>query len=159
MIRMLATLSALLIATTMASAAAADEYLYLFFSAKDADGGTVRHRLECTNAKCTAEVKDDTRALELSDVQRAELLAAIQAETRQFVLGGDAVPEDGRIKLKIRYETPEQRLAIERRFTADAPDAVTPEMRRVLKTYFDLELSASQAVSEDGSSAAPAPGQ
>jgi len=157
--RILATLSALLIATTMASAVAADEYLYLFVSAKGADGGSVRHRLECTDAKCAVEVKDDTRALELSDAQRAELLAAMQAETRQFALGGDAIPEDGRIKLKIRYETPEQRLAIERRFTADTPDAVTPEMRRVLKAYFDLELSASQAASGDGGSAAPAPGQ
>lgn len=151
----LATLSALLIAST----AAADEYLYLFVSAKDGDGGSVRHRLECTDAKCTAEVKDDARALELSDAQRAELRAAMQAETKQFALGDDAVPEDGRMKLKIRYETPEQRLAIERRFAADAPDAVTPEMRRVLKTYFDLEFSASQAASGDGSSRAPAPGR
>ena len=157
--RILATLCALLIASTASAAVAADEYLYLFVSAKGADGGSVRHRLECTDAKCAVEVKDDARTLELSDVQRAELLAAMQAETRQFALGGDAVPKDGWIKLKIRYETPEQRLAIERRFTADAPDAVTPEMRRVLKTYFDLEFSASQAASGDGSSRAPAPGR
>lgn len=153
--RILTTLSALLIA----SAAAADEYLYLFVSAKDGDGGSVRHRLECTDAKCTAEVKDDARPLELSDVQRAELLAAMQAETKQFALGGDSVPEDRQVKLKFRYETPEQRLAIERRFAAEAPDGVTPEMRRVLKSYFDLELSATQAASGDGSSGAPAQGQ
>lgn len=153
------TILAVLPALLIASAVTADEYLYLYVSAKGGDGVSVRHRLECTDAKCTAEVKDDARPLELSDVQRVELLAAMQAETKQLTLGGAAIPEDGQVKLKIRYETPEQRLAIERRFSADAPDAVTPEMRGVLKTYFDLELSATSAVSGDGSSGTPAPGQ
>ena len=135
--RILTTVSAMLIS----SAAAADEYLYLYVSAKDADGSSVRHRLECTDAKCKAELAGEARPLELTDEQKGELIGALQAETRQFVLGDDDAADDDLVKLKMRYETRRQRLAIERRIPAGNADAVTPQMRDVLKAYLELDLA------------------
>jgi hypothetical protein len=135
--RILTTVSAMLIS----SAAAADEYLYLYVSAKDADGSSVRHRLECTDDECKAELAGEARTLELSDAQRGELIGALQAETRHFVLGDGVAGDDDLVKLKMKYETRRQRLAIERRIPADNPDAVTPQMRAVLKTYLNLDLA------------------
>ncbi len=136
--RILATVSAMLISS---AAAAADEYIYLYVSAKDADRSSVKHRLECTDAKCKAELAGEARTLELSDAQRAELLGALQAETRQFVVGEEVAGDEDLVKLKMRYETRRQRLAIERRIPADTPEAVTPQMRAVLKTYLNLDLA------------------
>ncbi len=129
-----------LAAMLIASAVAAEEYVYIYVSYKGADGASSRHKLECTDASCKAEIKGEVRPMSLSDAQRGELIEALQTETRQFTLEGDSASGDNTMKLKVKYETPQRRMSAERRLGADNPDAVTPEMRNVLKAYLDLEI-------------------
>jgi len=134
-----------------ASVAAAQEYVYIYVNYKNADGTSSRHKLECTDADCKAGNKKEVRPVRLSDAQRGELLKALQAEMRQFALEGDPAPGGNTMKLKIKYETPQKRMSIERRLGVDSPEAVTPEMHGVLKAYLDLEIKKPE-------SPAPAPG-
>jgi hypothetical protein len=131
---------AVLAAMLATSAFASDEYLYIYVSYKGADGTSARHRLECADAECKAEIKGAARPVSLSGEQRAEVLKALQAETTRFVLQGESAPADNPMKLKIKYETPQRRLSIERRVSMDDTGAVSQEMRGVLAAFLGLEL-------------------
>lgn len=152
--RILVTISATVIACAAATAAAAEDYVYVYVNSKDAKGGSARHRLECQGSACKTEVNDHASMLDLSDEQRGEILAALQAETRQVTLG-DAGPDGETVKLKIKYEAPHQRLSLERRLSASDPDALTPQMRAVLKAYLEIDLR-KPVPAEEGKGTAPA---
>lgn len=128
----------------LASTAAAEERIYLYLSTKGPDGQSLRHRLECTDGTCKVEIGEAVRQSNLSDAQRKEILAAVQAEASRLDLGAALVSVDAELKLKIRYEAPDKRLTLERRLPAADSAGLSTPMREVLKTYLDLDLSKPQ---------------
>jgi len=127
-------------AVLLASAAAADEYVYVYVKAPDAGGEAVRHRLKCIDAKCELEINGQSRALELTDEQRESLRTAVMAETKAFSLDEDDVSDAGAVKIKFKYETPRRRVGIERYVPAGDTEAVTPEMGALFASLFELHL-------------------
>jgi hypothetical protein len=142
-------------AILLASAAAADEYVYVYVKAPDAGGEAVRHRLECIDAKCEVEVQGESRALELTDEQRDSLRAAVVAETKAFNLDEDVASDAGTAKIKFKYQTPRLRVGIERHIAADDTQAVTPEMGAVLATLLQFDLVPAGTESTTGQPSEP----
>jgi len=120
----------------LASTAAAEERIYLYLSTKGPDGRT--------DGTCKVEIGEAVRQSNLSDAQRKEILAAVQAEASRLDLGAALVSVDAELKLKIRYEAPDKRLTLERRLPAADSAGLSTPMREVLKTYLDLDLSKPQ---------------
>jgi hypothetical protein len=159
MTRIVAIIAAALFATSLV----AQERVYVYVKFKDATGASSRHRLDCLDLQCKLSVKSDERPIVLSADQQRELLSALQAEARQFVVAPDSASRDQLLKVKFRYDTPTKRLEIERRLPADKPAELAPEMIRIVKTLLDLNLSepvSPGSASGDEAGAEPgAPGQ
>lgn len=119
----------------------AQEQAYIYVKYKDAAGASVRHKLDCLDAKCKLEVKTGEREISLTAKQKKALLDALQAESKQFFVAADPSSGDNLVKVKLRYDTPGKRLEIERRLPAEKPAGLTPEMLNVIRTHFDLDLS------------------
>lgn len=119
----------------------AQEQVYIYVKYKDATGTSSRHQLDCIDLKCKASVQSEERFITLSEDQQKELLGALQAEVKQFVVKADSASSDQLVKVKLRYDTPRKRLQIERRLPADKPVELTPEMIQVIKTHLELDLT------------------
>lgn len=135
------TTTVLLAASLFAVPLLAQEQVYIYVSYKDVKGTSYRHKLDCVDSKCKLNIKDEERSSSLSTVQKTELLDALQAEAKQFVVAADSASSDKLMKVKFRYDTPKKRLVIERRLPADQPADLTPGMLQVIKAHLDLDLS------------------
>ena len=131
----------LLVACLFAAPLFAQEQVYIYVSYKDAKGASFRHKLECVDSKCKVNIKEEERSISLSAAQKKELLDALQAESKQFVVAADSAASDNLMKVKLRYDTPRKRLSIARRLPSDKPADLTPGMIQVIKTHLDLDLS------------------
>jgi hypothetical protein len=119
----------------------AQERIYLYVSHRDDEGTSLRHKLECLDTACKLEINNTQRNIRLSAGQKQQLLQALQAEAHQFkVVMGPAVA-DKPTKVKFRYDTPTQRLEIERRLPADQPAALTPQMLQAIQSHLALDLA------------------
>jgi hypothetical protein len=130
-----------IVASLFATALVAQEQVYIYVKYRDATGTFSRYKLDCIDLKCTLSAKSVDRSIVLSEDQQKELLGALQAECKQFVVADDAASTDHLVKVKLRYDTPTKRLEIEQRLPADKPAELAPEMIGVIKTYLDLDLS------------------
>jgi hypothetical protein len=119
----------------------AQERIYLYVSYRDASGTSLRHKLECLDTACKLEINHSERNVRLSAEQKQRLLQALQAESQQFKVAMGAAVSDKRTKVKFRYDTPTQRLEIERRLPADQPAELTPQMLQAIKTHLALDLT------------------
>ncbi len=131
----------LLAATLFAAPVLAQEQVYIYVSYKDATGASSRHKLDCIDAKCKVNIKAEERSISLSATQKKELLDALQAESKQFVVAADSAASDSLMKVKLRYDTPRKRLQIARRLPSDKPADLTPGMLQVIKAHLDLDLT------------------
>jgi hypothetical protein len=134
-------IAAIIAAALFAPPLVAQERVYVYVKFKDATGTSSRHRLDCIDLQCKLSVKSDERSIVLSADQQRELLSALQAEAKQFVVTPDSASSDQLLKVKFRYDTPTKRLEIERRLPADKPAELAPEMIRIVRTLLDLDLS------------------
>ena len=156
MIRTVVLIAASLFATPIV----AQEQVYIYVKYKDTTGTSSRHRLDCIDLQCKVSVKSEERSIVLSEDQQRELLSALQAEAKQFVVKADSASSDQLVKVKLRYDAPRKRLQIERRLPADKPAELTPEMIQVIKTHLDLDLTnpvSPRSASGDEPSAEPGP--
>lgn len=135
------TLLALVAATFFATPLAAQEQAYVYVRYNDANGASVRHKLDCLDSNCKLEIQTEERSISLSAVERKELLDALQAELGQFYIADDTASSDKLMKVKLKYDSPMKRVEIERRLPADKPADLTPEMLRVIEMHLDLDLS------------------
>lgn len=131
----------LVAASLFAAPLLAQEQVYIYVSYKDANGASFRHKLDCVDSECKVNVKEEERSISLSAAQHKELLDALQAESKQFLVAADPSLIGNLMKVKLRYDTPRKRLQIERRMPGDKPADVTSELRQVIKTHLDLDLS------------------
>lgn len=146
----------LLAAALFAAPLLAQDEVYLYVRHKEASGQSARYRLDCVDARCTVATEKGKREVGLDDAQQKALLGAVQAEARQFSVGGEPAAGDARTKVKIRYDTPGKRLEIERRLSAEKTADLTPELLEVIKAHFELDFSKPPPAAEEKEKA-PAP--
>jgi hypothetical protein len=144
----------LFVAALFAAPLLAQDEVYLDVKQRDTGGESTRYRLDCVDARCTVETKTGKREVGLNDAQQKALLGAVQAEARQFSVGGEPAAGDARTKVKIRYDTPGKRLEIERRLSAEKTADLTPELREVIKAHFELDFSKPASTGTDEEKAA-----
>lgn len=130
----------LVAAGLLAAPLLAQEQVYVYVSYKDPSGASFRHKLDCLDSKCQASTNQVRRPIGLSDEQRRELLDALQAESKRFAVRADASATDA-LKVKLRYDSPGNRLSIERRLPGDKPADLAPGMIQVIKAHLGLDLS------------------
>ena len=140
MIRLTLLVAATLFATPLV-AAQEQEQAYIYVRYNDANGASVRHKLDCLDSECKLSIKSEVRSMSLSAVEKKELLDALQAELDQFHIATDTASSDNLMKVKFKYDSPGKRVEIERRLPADKPADLTPEMLRVIETHLELDLS------------------
>ena len=148
------------VASLFAAPVLAQEQVYIYVSYKDAKGASSRHKLDCLDSKCKVNIKAEELTISLSAAQKKELLDALQAESKQFVVAADSATSDNLMKVKLRYDTPRKRLSIARRLPSDKPADLTPGMIQVIKTHLDLDLSnpvLPRSAAGDEKSAEPGP--